>query len=47
MKKSLEDMKQSCQLDRKEGPCGKMEDLFHRDLCAFAREMNPSVGWKE
>jgi hypothetical protein len=24
-----------------------MVDVFRRGVCAFARKMNPSVGWKE
>jgi hypothetical protein len=45
--KSVGVRKQRCELDRKEEPIGKMEDVFCRNVYALAREMNPSVGWKE
>jgi hypothetical protein len=39
--------KQFCELDRKGEPCGKMADPFRKDLCTFARSMDPSKGWEK
>jgi hypothetical protein len=39
--------KQFYELDRKGEPCGKMADPFRKDLCAFARLLDPSKRWEK
>jgi hypothetical protein len=38
---------QSCQLDKKNTHIGKIANLFRHDLCAFARLIDPSIGWNK
>lgn len=46
-RKLTQEKKQFCELDRKGEPCGKMADPFRKDLCTFARSMDPSKGWEK
>jgi hypothetical protein len=39
--------KPSVQVDCKGMPMGKEVDLLHKDLIAFAKEMDPSLGWSK
>jgi hypothetical protein len=46
-KKERTRSKPSVQVDCKGMPTGKEVDLLHKDFIAFAKEMDPSLGWSK
>jgi hypothetical protein len=46
-RKEKQRTKPTIQVDYKGMPMGKVVDLLHKDLIAFAKEMDPTLGWSK